>query len=151
MILDKQNVFDWDAALTSTRASTDIIDLVSKRDVGSSYVDNPNLKVRVQVGSTSFASTGSSTLVITFEGSTDASTWDTYISVPSIAKASMTANAVLADFAVPNRSLGKSLPRYLRLNYTVGTADFTAGALKAFLFLDDQANIAYPQGVNVTN
>lgn len=150
MILDSQNLFDTSStALTSTRQSTNIIDLSVARDMGIG--DDPALKVRVQTGSTAFASTGSSTLVIAVQGSTDNSTWDTYQSSPSIAKASMAANTVLWDINLPRPFLGFSRPRYLRLNFTVGTADFTAGGLTAWMNLDNDQNIAYPPGVVVSN
>lgn len=149
MLLDKQNVFDWQAALTASRASTDVIDLVNARDLGGSFVDNPNLKIRLTV-TTTFQSSGSSTLTVSFQGSTDNSNWDTYLSMPAVAKASLAAGYQL-DIPWPDRLSGQSLPQYIRLNYTVGTTDFTAGALSAYVILDRQKNFAYRQAVNVQN
>lgn len=149
MILDKQNVFDWQAAITATRESTDEIDLVNPRDLGDSYVDNPNLKIRVLV-TTAFLSTGSSTMAVSMLGSTDSTTWETYVTVPAVAKASLVVGAII-DVPWAVRSNGAPLPRYIRLGYTVAVADFTAGAVSAFVVLDRQANIAYPAGVTVNN
>lgn len=148
MILDAESRFDNAAALTADRASTNIIDLVNARDLGDSYVDNPNLKVRVQVV-TALVSGGASTLVVQFQGSTDNVAWDTYISTPAIPKASLVANAVI-DIPWPVKALGAANPRYVRLNYDV-TTDFTGGTISAFVVLDRQANIAYPAGINVSN
>lgn len=149
MILDKQNVFDWQAALTATRESTDEIDLVNNRDLGFPNVDNPSLKVRVLI-TTTMLSTASSTLTITFLGSTDSSTWETYVSSPALPKASLVAGFKY-DLAWAPRKDGDPLPRYIRLGYAVGTADMTAGALSAFVVLDLQKNNAYPAGVTVSN
>lgn len=149
MLLDKQNVFDWQAALTATRASTDVIDLVNARDLGGSFVDNPNLKIRMTVV-TALVSAGSSTLAVAFQGSTDNSNWDTYLTMPTVAKASLVAGYTL-DIPWPDRLSGQSLPQYIRLNYTVDTTDFTGGTVSAYVVLDRQKNFAYRQAVNVQN
>lgn len=149
MILDKQNVFDWQAALTATRESTDEIDLVNNRDLGFDTVGNPSLKIRVLI-TTSMLSTGSSTLTITMLGSTDSTTWETYVSSPALAKASLVAGYSY-DLAWAPKKVGDPMPRYIRLGYAVGVADMTAGALSAFVVLDLQKAHAYPQGVNVQN
>jgi hypothetical protein len=149
MIIDKLNVFDWAAALTVTRESTDEIDLVNGRDLGFNTVGNPSLKVRVLI-TTAMLSTGSSTLTITFLGSTDSTTWETYVSSPALPKASLVAGFYY-DLAWAPKKQGDPLPRYIRLGYAVGTADMTAGALSAFVVLDQQQNLAYPAGLNVQN
>lgn len=149
MILDKLMVFDWQAALTATRESTDEFDLVNARDLGFPYVGNPGLKIRVLI-TTAMLSTGSSTLVISMLGSTDSSTWETYVSSPALAKAALVVGYKY-DLAWAPRKVGDPMPRYIRLGYTVGVADFTAGALSAFVVLDLQADHAYPAGLNVQN
>lgn len=149
MILDKLNVFDWQAALTATRESTDEIDLVNARDLGFPTVGNPSLKIRVLI-TTAMLSTGSSTLVISMLGSTDSTTWETYVQSPAIPKASLVAGYKY-DLAWAPKKVGDPMPRYIRLGYTVDVADMTAGALSAFVVLDLQADHAYPQGLNVQN
>lgn len=149
MIIDKLNVFDWAAALTASRESTDEIDLVNKRDLGLTYGTNPALKIRFLV-TTALLSGGASTLTIGMYGSTDSTTWEQYVSSPAIPKASLV-EGFQYDLAWAPRKQGDPLPRYIRLGYTVGTTDFTAGAVSAFVLLDAQANYAYPQGVNVQN
>lgn len=148
MLLDGYLVFSSAQALTATAASTNIFDLQNARDMGIG--DQPALKFFVSTG-TAFLSTGSSTLVVTFEGSTDASTWDIYASFPSIAKAALVASKRIINGVVPRVAFGFTLPRYLRLNYTVGVADFTAGTLNAAIVLDNQEQINYSAGLYVSN
>lgn len=147
MILDGLLLFDTALALTSDQVSTNVIDLQNARDMG---IGDPEMKLVVTVG-TAFASTTSSTLVISFQGSTDNSTFTTMALSPSIAKASMVANARLWDTVIPRIVPGQALPRYLRLSYDVVTADFTAGTLTAALVLDRNDYIAYRAGVQVVN
>lgn len=149
MIIDKQNVFDWAAALTASRASTDVIDLVNNRDIAESL--GTGLKIRFQV-MTALVSGGSSTLVVSVQGSTDGSNWDTYVSTPAIAKAALTAGKHI-DFDWPPAGLLPNMtkPKQIRLNYTAGTTDFTGGTISAFVLLTRDANHAYAPGVVVTN
>lgn len=149
MILDGLLVFSSAQALTSTADSTNVLDLTNARDLGQGN-DSPAVKLMLQVG-TAFQSTGSSTLVVSLAGSTDNSTYTTMVSIPSIAKAAMIAGAVIGNIDLPRRVNGQALPRYLKLVYTVGTADFTAGTLNAALVLDRQDNTYYPVGQVVQN
>jgi len=146
MIIDGLLLFDSNLALTSTQTSTNVIDLVNARDVG------PGNSTALTVMSTVlFQSGGSSTLTITLQDSTDNSTYTTLAVSPAIAKANMTAGARLWGVTIPPLPAGRALGRYLRLNYTVGTADFTAGNLSAMIVLDDQLARAYPPGITISN
>ena len=146
MIIDGLLLFDSNLALTSTQTSTNVIDLVNARDVG------PGNSTALTVMSTVlFQSAGSSTLTITLQDSTDNSTYTTLAVSPAIAKAQMVAGARLWGVDIPALPAGRALGRYLRLNYTVATADFTAGNLSAMIVLDDQQNRAYPPGIAISN
>jgi len=149
MIIDRENTFDWNAALTVGRASTNIIDLVANRELGESLAMNPHLKIMVSPD-TALVSGGLSTLTVSFQGSTDGSTWDTYGVTPAIAKADL---AVGRAINVPwsHRPPGKGMPKQVRLNYTVGTTDFTGGTISAYVVLDTQDNTAYGAAVTVQN
>lgn len=148
MILDGTLLFDSAAAVTATAASTNVIDLVASRDLGAA---RPRMEVEVVV-TTAMLSAGATTLQIQFQGSTDNSSWSTYVEGPAIAKASLTAGARhLLPVALPQPATGLAIPRYLRLNYVVATGPFTAGALTAALVLDKQNNIAYPPGIAIAN
>lgn len=148
MIIDGLLLFDSNLALTSTQTSTNVIDLVNARDVGVG--DAPAMKLTV-MSTVLFQSAGSSTLTITLQDSTDNSTYTTLAVSPAVAKAVMVAGARLWGVDIPALPAGRSLGRYLRLNYTVATADFTAGNLSAMVVLDDQLNRAYPPGIAISN
>lgn len=138
MYIDKENLFSDAQALTTTAASTNLIDLGVDRDIGTT-----NIRFRVQVDTT-FQSTAGSTCTIALQtDSTSAfSSATTLFTSAAIAKASMTAGALLVDVAVP-----RGTERYLRAYYTVATADFTAGALTAFLAEQTEARKDYPNAI----
>jgi len=100
---------------------------------------------------TAFTTTNSGTLQVAFQGSTDNSTWDTYTLSSAYAAAALTAGARLHDIDVPRPGAGQAAPRYIRLNYVVGTGVFSAGALTAAVLGDRQENITYAPGTTVTN
>ena len=148
MILDAQNLFSTAQALTATAASTNVIDLGVARDIGTTgFAPAPSVVMQVI---SALVSAGSSTLTVTVQGSTDNSTFDDMVSTRAIPKASLTAGA-LFSVKMPPLQIGQSLPRYIRLYYTAGTADFTGGTITAWLGLDVQRNRAYPAGNYVVN
>lgn len=141
MILDKTLMFSELQALTTTAPSTNIVDLGSVRDIGQ----GEELWLTVRVG-TAAASTGSSTVTIALQTDT-ASGFGTAVTLAqtaAIAKASLTANTEVWKIPLP-----EGVQRYLRLNYTVATADLTAGTFDAFLSLDRRQNSYYASGVPV--
>lgn len=139
MLIDKETLFSNAQALTATAASTNILDLgAANRDIGKA-----NIRFRVQVGTT-FQSTGSSTCTIALQtDSTSAfSGAVTLFQSAAIPKASMTAGAVLVDIMVP-----RGTKRWVRVYYTVATADFTAGTLTAFLAEQTEGRQDYPNAI----
>lgn len=153
MILDGNLLLDTAAAITSTANSTNVIDLGIARDMGIGDADQITPKVMCLVN-TAFTTTNSATLTVTFQGSTDNSTWDSYVSSPAYAAAALVAGARLLDIDLPRPAAGKSMPRYLRLNYAVGTGVFSAGAVTAAIVLGRQDTPplgAYPSGFTVSN
>lgn len=145
MILDKNLLFSSAQALTATAASTDVIDLANARDI------SPGEKISGFVlVTTVLESAGASTLQVMVQGSTDNSTYNTYWESEAIAKASLTAGTRI-DFEVPRPTPGRSLPRYMRLTYTVAVANFTGGAVTAGLVLGRDDQRAYPPGIAVSN
>ncbi|UOF77489.1 major capsid protein [Caudoviricetes sp.] len=132
MHIDYQNTFDpTGTALTATRVSTNYLDTRGAGDVGIGcplYVDI--------VVHTLFASGGSSTLTVTLEtdDNTSFSSATTLWTSGAIPKASLVKGYRL-QFPVP-----VGAERYLQLRYTVGTADFTAGKLNAFLLPEQGQN-----------
>lgn len=136
MIMDAENRFSNAQAVTATAVSTNVIDL----GVGDKGVTEQPLRLRVSVDETA-SSAGASTLIITLE-TDDAVGFGSAVVVytsASIAKASIVAGAVLVDIAIPH-----GMKRYARLNYTIGTANLTAGKFTSVLVLDTPANTSYP-------
>lgn len=160
LILDQQLIFDGNqntagvlsgVALTSQTVSTNIIDLLNARDLGEGLDGHPPRLLVLMM--TAAQSAGATTLVITLDGSTDSTTWVSYIATPSIAKATLAAGAQVMNVALPGvlPSSGPN-PRYLRLGYTIGTGPYTAGTIFSAIVLGrDDASNAYPPGVVVAN
>lgn len=151
MIMDQNLLFDSAAAITATAPSTNVVDLAVARDLG---VGDPDIDIVAIVG-TAFTAAGAATLQIQVQGSTDNSTWDTYVQSDAIPKAALTAGAKF-HVDLPPVPPGKSKPRYLRLNYVVATGPMTAGTMTAFALLDDhlatgQAIYGYPPGIVIAN
>lgn len=141
MILDKTLMFSELQAVTTTAPSTNVVDLGAVRDIGQ----GEELWLTVRVG-TAAASTASSTVTITLETDTTSAFGAavTLASSGAIAKAALTANTEVWKIPVP-----EGVKRCLRLNYTVGTADLTAGTFDAFLSLDRRQHSYYASGVPV--
>ena len=141
MWIDKLNRFSNLQALTATAASTDILDLGADRDVGN----GEPIELVIVVG-TALTSAGASTLVAALQ--TDSAegfgTVETLIQTPAIPKASL-----VAGYEVLKVKLPLGIKRYLRVYYTVGTADFTAGTISAFLTPTRQAWKSYASGYSV--
>lgn len=158
MILDGNLLFDTAAAITSTVASTNVVDLANFRDLGVNGGEFAPPKLMVLV-TTAFATSTAATLQVSFQGSTDNSTWTTYASSPVYAAAALTAGARLFDIDMPRPPAGVAVPRYVRLNYTVGTSTFSAGAVTSALVMQRQDTpvstagyqSGYPSGFTVSN
>jgi len=142
MIFDKQTLFSNDQAVTNSQASTNYIDLGAVRDIGI------GMPIEVFAMMTATAqSAGASTLVAAIETDTQSSfaTKVTLAQTSAIAKASL-----VQGFEFLKMKLPQGVQRYLQLSYTVGTADLTAGTIRAGLILNRQAQ-AYPaSGLNVS-
>ncbi len=142
MILDKQTLFSNDQAVTNSQASTNYIDLGAVRDIG---VGTP-IEVFAMMTATA-QSAGSSTLVAAIETDTQSSfaTKVTLAQTSAIAKASLVQGYEFLKMKLP-----QGVQRYVQLSYTIGTADLTAGTIRAGLILDRQAQAAYTSGLNVS-
>lgn len=129
MIQDKKLMFSDSQAITATADSTNILDLGAHGDD-----IQRELTLFVQFRGT-VESGGASTLVITLNtddtlnaGGTDLAADNTLWTSASIAKTALTDGAMLVKMPLP-----PGIQRYLRLKYTVGTANLTAGAIDAGL------------------
>lgn len=123
MILDADLVFSNKQAVTATATSTNEIDLGAAGDaIGQ------ELTIHVVVD-TAFAALTS--LTVSLETSANNSDWTTVLSGPAIAQASLTKGASIFCVRVP-----QGLSRYVRLKYTVGGSNATAGKVTAFASKD---------------
>lgn len=153
MILDSKACFDPAAsAITVTRASTNIIDLLNAGDYGIAGEDHP-LKVSV-FGDGLFAAAGAAALDIAVQGAPDngsgaPGTYSTYATLNTLTLAEL-ANKMLWLIDLPTRRIGAAFPRFLRLYYTVATGPMTAGSVQAYLNLGVDDAPAYPSGFSTT-
>ena len=131
-LMDAQNLFSDEQAITVTTASTNLIDLSQQRELGGALTKMMDLFVSVN---TTFTAAGAATLVIAVETSTDNSTYNVAMQTDPIPVASLVAGAAALITKFPHAALGDEPPRYLRLGYTVATGPFTAGALSAGLIV----------------
>jgi hypothetical protein len=147
MILDSSLQFSAAQQLLTSAASDNIVDLLAARDLGIG--DSPAVQVIASVN-TAFATTNSGTLQLQFQGSTDSTTWTTYVETPAIAAASLAATRQLAGFDLPRPVPGAALPRYYRLNYVVGTGTFTAGKVDAWLGIGRADQVQYARNYDAS-
>ena len=123
MILDADLVFSNKQAVTATAESTNTLDLgVAGDAIGQ------ELTIHVVVD-TAFATLTS--LTVSLETSANNSTWTTVLSGPAVPRASLTKGASIFCVRVP-----QGLSRYVRLKYTVGGSNATAGKVTAFASKD---------------
>jgi hypothetical protein len=131
--------------ITATAASGNVIDLgpAQGEDLG---VAERSLKFAIYT-TAAFTTTNAATLTVQVQGAPDngsgaPGSYLTYVETPSMAAALLTWTAanggVKIPLDLPHRSLAglKILPRFLRLNYVVGTGVFSAGSLIAYLVID---------------
>ncbi len=146
MIFDKLLKFGDAQAITSSAASTDVIDLGVAQD------DNPGRDLElVALITESFTAVGAATLVTELQGSTDNSSWTTMMATAAIGKADLVAGREICRWSLPGPIAGQSNPRYLRLNFTVATGPMTAGKVTSGFVLDRQRNNAYAPGIAISN
>ena len=123
MILDADLLFSNKQAVTATAESTNTLDLgVAGDAIGQ------ELTIHVVVD-TAFATLTS--LTVSLETSANNSDWTTVLSGPAIARASLTKGASIFCVRVP-----QGLSRYVRMKYTVGGSNATAGKVTAFASKD---------------
>ncbi len=143
MLIDQQNQFSSAQAVTSTGStpSTNIIDLGVARDIGGASSGPLFLLCEA---TTPFTSGGSATLQVQVQTAPDNAgspgTWVPLDQSDAIPVASLAQGYKF----LPNK-LGGPTQRYLRLNYVVGTAAMTAGALTAALVPSLDVQPVYPR------
>lgn len=143
MLIDANNRFSNALALTAIgTVSSDVIDLGIARDVGGAVTDDLYLLCQVV---TAFTSGGSATLQVVVKASTDNSTFVTIVQTDTVAVASLTQGYKFLQNGFPSVP-STTLYRYWRLDYVVGTATMTAGAITAGLVPALQHSPTYTVG-----
>ncbi len=140
MLIDQQNQFSAAQAVTAlgSTASTNVVDLGIARDVGGAVTDQLMLLCEVV---TAFTSGASGTLQVQFQTSPDNATWSTLAQSDAIPVASLVQGYKFLPGELPGGA-----QRYVRLNYVVGAAAMTAGALTAGLVPSLDVQPVYPRG-----
>ncbi len=137
-IPDKQLELDAPlTALTATRASTNYYINVGNGDLS---INTQPLYIQAYVD-TALTSGGASTLTVTVETDDNSSfsSAEVLLTTGSIAKASL-----VKGYELFNAKLPHGVQKYLRLNYTVGTADFTAGTVNGRISTSMNTRYNYP-------
>ncbi len=136
-------------AVTVTAPSTNVIDMLSARDVGA----GDDLEAHVQV-LTTFTAAGAATMQIAYQTSPDNITFVNVLLSPLYAVASLVPGVPIFRYKVPIfQLLDTGTPnRYHRLNYTIATGPMTAGALTAYMTGggDRQVYSTYPRGYTIS-
>lgn len=163
---------DFPTAQTTTAASN-VIDLGEvlglpayasgggARDIGVG--DDPSLKLLARV-TTAFVSAGGATLQLQLQGAPDDGSggqgaYTTMWTSAAYSIAQAKAGADLANIDVPRVIANQPLPRFLKLNFIIGTSTMSAGGIEACIVIDrdDQimgtsGNISgYPAGITIAN
>jgi hypothetical protein len=131
MIIDKQNLFSEDQAVTASAVSTNVIDLGAE----GTGTPSPNLKdaeLFVQV-TEAFATLTSLTVALQTDSAEGFGTVETVLQSAAIPVASL-----LVGYKFKLRGLPEGLSRYVRLNYTVAGSNASAGKIFAGLVLGSQ-------------
>lgn len=139
MLIDRQNQLSDAQAVTSTGStpSANVIDLGVARDVGGAATERLMLLCEVV---TPFTSGGSATLRVQVQTSPDNAAWTTLVQSDDVPVAALVQGRRFLPGALPGPT-----SRYVRLNYVVGTAAMTAGALTAALVPSLDVHAAYPR------
>lgn len=139
MILDKFLQVSDKQAVTTSAASTDVIDTgVANRGIG----DDTGAYFVITVTETVLAA-GAATVVFAIQDSADNSTFVDALATRPIPKAELVAGRQIT-IPVP-----KSLGRYVRAFYTVATGPLTAGRFSTQFTLDYNRDVKYPRGYSV--
>lgn len=152
-MLDASLIFDGTppktgAAITVTRVSTNVLDMLAARDIGAG--DELELHVVVLQN---FTAGGAATLQIAYQTSPDNATFVDIENSPIYAVASLVVGVPIFRYKVPPFQLNDTgTPnQYHRLNYTVATGPMTAGTVFAYLTGggDRQLFQAYPRAYTI--
>lgn len=139
MIIDKALQVSNEQAVTTTAASTDVIDL-GQANPNLGLNDHTSLAITVD---TAVTADGAATVTFSLQDSADNSSFADVVATAAIAKATLVAGAQIV-LPMPTK-----LRRYVRAYYTVATGPLTAGKFSAQVVTGIQQNIAQPDSPRV--
>ena len=136
MILDRQNLFSLNQAITATAVSTDVIDLGPEMWAGTAGLDR-EIPIEATVTET-FLAAGAATLTIEVQSSSAENFTSPikHVITDAIPKADLAVGKVLTK----SLKIPPDTKRYVRLNFIVGTGPFTAGKITAGVVGSRQTN-----------
>jgi len=161
MILDRSLCFDGGdtgafAAITTTRDSTDVIDVGILNQTGHGRDMSIGRPIELLIVSNGLFAGGTS-VQISLQGAPDngsggQGTYVTYAQSVAITLAQLNAAPrMLFPIDLPRPPYGGlALPRFYKLVYTV-SGTFTAGGVLAYLLLNRDDNVQYPSLINTAN
>jgi hypothetical protein len=144
--------------MTSGGSFSNAINLGNPRDMGTGQgQERPN--VQVIVGTALTSSEGTSSVFVSFQGSTDSVTWTTYANygAASVGFSGSWGTGSSFNFVIPERPPGAALPLYYRLGMGLtsgtGTVGLSTGTIMAGIVLADdegaRTGMAYKAGFTV--
>lgn len=138
--------------ITITRASTNVLDLLVGRDIGAGIAYDQELHVDVMAA---FDNGATPTLQIQVQSAPDngsgaPGSYTTLLETDVIPGSALIVGARIARYPWPviqrNYPAGDtSPPRFLRLNYVVASGPFTVGSVMAYLNVDREERLIYPE------
>ena len=158
MILDASLAFDGPAftAITTTRDSTNIIDVGLSGQIGNARDMSIGTKVELLIVSNR-AFAGGTSVQFSFQGAPDNGSgaegaYVTFAQTPAITLAQLNAGTgLLFPIELPGQPYGGlALPRFCKLVYTV-VGTFTLGAVISTLVINRDQVQYYPSNISVAN
>ena len=143
MLVDAQNLFSDEQAITAAAASENLIDLGEARDIGT----GENLFVVLVVDTTLDDSGDDSTVAVTLQTDDNSD-----FSSPTT---SQTLFTIAATAAAGTKYIARIQPdavneRYARLYYTPANGNLSAGAVTAFITHDIDKYVAYADNITIS-
>lgn len=140
MIIDRNQQFSNEQAVTATAASTDVYD--SRQANPNTGMDGRSALV-ITVDESATAA-GAATVTFALQDSADNSSFADVTSTAAIGKATLVAGY---QIVIP---MPTKMRRYQRVNYTVATGPLTAGKFSAQIVAGIQQNVAYPDSARIS-
>lgn len=139
MFIDKALQVSNEQTVTTTAASSDVIDL-GQTNPNLGLNDHTSLAITVD---TAVTADGAATVTFSLQDSADNSSFADVVATAAIGKATLVAGAQIV-LPMPTK-----LRRYVRVYYTVATGPLTAGKFSAQIVTGIQQNIAQPDSPRV--